>query len=86
METRTCPHCGQPHAVQAHPELLLRARKELGIPTVAIGGITPENGGPLIAAGADMLAVIHGVFGQHDILQACRNFSQLFDHTEASDP
>ncbi|MET0094094.1 MAG: thiamine phosphate synthase, partial [Sedimenticola sp.] len=45
---------------------------------VAIGGITPENGGALIEAGADMLAVIHGVFGQPDIRAACERFNELF--------
>ncbi len=33
------------------------------IPCVAIGGITPDNCRPLIAAGADFLAVSHAVWG-----------------------
>ena len=32
------------------------------IPCVAIGGITPANCGPLVAAGADFLAVSHAVW------------------------
>lgn len=36
------------------------------IPCVAIGGITPENCGPLVAAGADFLAVIGAVWGHPD--------------------
>jgi len=32
------------------------------IPCVAIGGITPENCGPLVSAGADFLAVSHAVW------------------------
>ncbi|MES9969357.1 MAG: thiamine phosphate synthase, partial [Candidatus Thiodiazotropha sp.] len=51
-------------------------------PLVAIGGITPENGAPLISAGADMLAVIHGVFGQTDIQAASRQLSRLFEPEE----
>ena len=35
------------------------------VPSVAIGGITPENCGPLVAAGADFLAVVSAVW-QHD--------------------
>ena len=70
-------------AVLADIGLLQRARAELEISTVAIGGITPENGGALVAAGADMLAVIHGVFGQPDITAACNRFNQLFHRTEA---
>lgn len=68
----------KPGAVQAMPELLTRARAAIDLPLVAIGGITPENGAPLIAAGADMLAVVHGVFGQPDIRAACRRLSALF--------
>jgi thiamine-phosphate pyrophosphorylase len=33
------------------------------VPSCAIGGITPENCGPLVAAGADFLAVISAVWG-----------------------
>lgn len=68
----------KPQAVQADVALLRRARKELDLPLVAIGGITPENGARLTAAGADMLAVIHGVFGQPDIRAACERFQPLF--------
>ncbi|MES9963854.1 MAG: thiamine phosphate synthase [Candidatus Sedimenticola sp. 20ELBAFRAG] len=74
----------KPDAVQADIGLLERAKEELHLPTVAIGGITPENGGALIKAGADMLAVIHGVFGQPDIKTACNKFNKLFKQTEVS--
>ena len=33
------------------------------LPSVAIGGITPANAAPLIAAGADFIAVSHAVWG-----------------------
>ncbi|MCB1762112.1 MAG: thiamine phosphate synthase [Gammaproteobacteria bacterium] len=68
----------KPNAVQADIRLLQRARRELNIPAVAIGGITPENGAALVAAGADMLAVIHALFGQPDIHEACQHFARLF--------
>ena len=61
------PSPTKPQAVRAGMELLERARRELALPVVAIGGITPENGRQLVEAGADMLAVIHGVFGQPDV-------------------
>ena len=79
---RFFPSLSKPGAVQANPDLLRQARRELRLPLVAIGGITPENGAPLITAGADMLAVIHGVFGQPDIRQACERFQALFDPEE----
>lgn len=34
-----------------------------GIPSVAIGGITPANAAPLIEAGADFIAVVSAVWG-----------------------
>ncbi|NNC52084.1 MAG: thiamine phosphate synthase, partial [Erythrobacter sp.] len=37
------------------------------IPSVAIGGITPENCRPLIDAGADFLAVSGAVWGGDEV-------------------
>ena len=68
----------KPGAVQALPALLTQARRKIRLPIVAIGGITPENGGGLIHAGADLLAVIHGVFGQSDIRAAAHSYDALF--------
>ena len=72
------PSRTKPEAVRATPELLREARLRLNIPIVAIGGITPENGAALIEAGADMLAIIEGVFAQPDIHAAARRYAQLF--------
>ena len=72
------PSRTKPQAVRATPELLRQARPRLKIPIVAIGGITPENGAVLIEAGADMLAVIEGVFAQPDIRAAAYRYAQLF--------
>jgi thiamine-phosphate pyrophosphorylase len=69
----------KPAASTASPDLLHRAKQELDIPVVAIGGITPHNAAELLDAGADMLAVIQGVFAQPDIELAARAFSSLFD-------
>jgi thiamine-phosphate pyrophosphorylase len=69
----------KPEATPADIDLLIRARRELGRPVVAIGGITPENGRALVAAGADMLAVISGVFGAPDINAAARRYADLFE-------
>jgi thiamine-phosphate pyrophosphorylase len=68
----------KPQAPQADIDLLQRVKNELELPVVAIGGITPDNGRSLIEAGADMLAVIHGIFGQADVRQATQRYAELF--------
>ena len=75
---RFFPSQTKPRAPQAEIGLLQRARIELQLPVVAIGGITPDNGRQLIAAGADMLAVIHGIFAQQDVRQAAQRYAALF--------
>ncbi len=73
------PSLSKPAAVHAEPELLRQARRCLRLPMAAIGGITPANGGALIEAGADYLAVINGVFGQPDICAAAHAYALLFE-------
>ncbi len=68
----------KPATATADLELLQRARRELAVPVAAIGGITAANGAALIAAGADLLAVIHGVFGQADARSAATEIARLF--------
>ncbi|MFC4726641.1 thiamine phosphate synthase [Coralloluteibacterium thermophilus] len=67
----------KPLAVRAEPAILA-ACAGLGLPRVAIGGITPDNARPLVEAGADFLAVIDGVFGAPDPTAAARAISALF--------
>jgi len=64
--------------VRATIELLHEAKKHLRIPIVAIGGITPENGRPIVQAGADLIAACHGVFGQPDVQSAAQKYAHLF--------
>lgn len=71
------PSTVKPDAVEAAPELLRLARREIAVPLVAIGGITAHNAGQLLEAGADALAVISAVFGASDIENAARQFSTL---------
>jgi thiamine-phosphate pyrophosphorylase len=73
------PSPTKPQAVRASTGLLRRARDELDLPTVAIGGITPENGAALVAAGASLLAVISAVFAAPDIAHAARAFDPCFN-------
>lgn len=78
---RFFPSRTKPDAVQASLELLQRARQELALPVAAIGGITRDNATGLIAAGADMLAMVEGVFGQPDIEATAREIQALFEST-----
>jgi thiamine-phosphate pyrophosphorylase len=71
------PSITKPDARHAKPGLLRDARA-FGLPLVAIGGITPENGGSLVAAGADFLAVISALFGARDVRTAASGFAALF--------
>jgi thiamine-phosphate pyrophosphorylase len=68
----------KPQAVRAPLALLTQARRELNIPICAIGGITPDNGAALVSAGADMLAVINGLFGAADVHAAAKAYSEFF--------
>ena len=47
-------------------ELLRRARALVGCPLVAIGGLSADNAGEAVAAGADGVAVISAVLGGPD--------------------
>ena len=71
------PSPTKPNARTATPALL-REAKPLGVPLVAIGGITAANGAALIEAGANYLAVISAVFGTRDVRGAARSFAVLF--------
>lgn len=72
------PSPTKPDAVRATPALLAAARDAFDLPLCAIGGITPGNGAALVAAGADMLAVISGVFDADDAAAAAGDYAALF--------
>ncbi|VAX12699.1 Thiamin-phosphate pyrophosphorylase [hydrothermal vent metagenome] len=76
---RFFPSQTKPDAPSAEIDILLQGKRQLSIPVVAIGGITHKNGAELIAAGADMLAVIHDIFGATDIRRAATALARLFD-------
>jgi thiamine-phosphate pyrophosphorylase len=57
-------------------ELLTWWQNLMEIPCVAIGGITPQNCAPLVAAGADFLAVSRAVWAG-DEADAVRAFAKL---------
>jgi thiamine-phosphate pyrophosphorylase len=71
------PSSTKPDAVRAPLSLLKRARARLTLPIVVIGGITPDNAGPLALAGADAAAVVGGILDADDITTAARRLNNL---------
>ncbi|MFP4615767.1 MAG: thiamine phosphate synthase [Thiohalorhabdus sp.] len=71
------PSPTKPAAVRAPLSLLKRARAQLDLPIVAIGGITPDNAGPLALAGADAAAAISGILDAPDIREAAQRLNNL---------
>jgi thiamine-phosphate pyrophosphorylase len=51
---------------EADPEILEWWNQMMEVPSVAIGGITPENCGPLVKAGADFICASAGVWQHPD--------------------
>ncbi len=77
------PSPTKPAAPLATVDLFFRAKTALTATTCAIGGITLDNAAPLVAAGADLLAVITDLFSAPDIAARAAAFQQLFKETQA---
>ena len=60
------PTATKANTTPAEPEILTWCQMFLTLPCVAIGGITPANCGPRVAAGADFLAASHAVWADPD--------------------
>jgi thiamine-phosphate pyrophosphorylase len=75
---RFFPSRTKPRATPAPVAMLAAVRPRLRGPVVAIGGVTPENAPALIAAGADLIAVVQGVFGDPDPRAAAERYARLF--------
>ena len=65
----------KPGAVRAPLSLFT---EPLGVPLCAIGGITLSNAPQLIAAGADLLAVISDLFDAPDVRARAADYGKLF--------
>ena len=72
----------KPGAPTATLDMLDQARSQLKLPICVIGGITLDNAAPLVAHGADLLAVVHGLFGADSTREVTRRalaFNQLLN-------
>jgi thiamine-phosphate pyrophosphorylase len=76
------PSPTKPNAVPAGVDLFFRAKTALTVPSCAIGGITLDNAPTLIAAGANLLAVITDLFDAPDIAARAAAYQRLFERTQ----
>ena len=72
------PTTTKPSNYRPHPSILSWWSALFEIPCVAIGGITPDNAAPLLAAGADFIAVCNAVWGKDDPGGEVAKFEALF--------
>ena len=72
------PSTVKPGTTRTPIGLLREAKRQLTLPLVAIGGVTPENAPQLIDAGADSVAVISALFTSGDVKRSAQDFSGLF--------
>ncbi|MDG9884825.1 thiamine phosphate synthase [Pseudomonas sp. GD04058] len=71
----------KPGAPAADLALIGQAKARVKLPVAVIGGITLDNAAPLVEHGADLLAVIHGLFGAdstQEVTRRARAFNALF--------
>lgn len=73
----------KPAAPLAAVDLFFSAKTTLTAASCAIGGITLANAPPLIAAGADLLAVITDLFSAPDIAARAAAYQHLFEEAHA---
>jgi thiamine-phosphate pyrophosphorylase len=66
------------YEVSTQVDIVTRAGSEIALPNVVIGGMTRDNAVPLVAAGADMVAVISSVYFADDPESAARELCGLF--------
>lgn len=64
----------KPHSKVVPLNVLTEAKKTLSVPICAIGGIEVSNVKSIFSAGADMAAVISGLWNSDDIAQRARQF------------
>ena len=78
-----CPSPTKPDAVRAPLDLFTRCRAELQVPACAIGGISLTEAPRIVAAGADLLAVITDLFAAPDIARRASDYQRIFQEPTA---
>jgi thiamine-phosphate pyrophosphorylase len=65
------------------PAGLARIRQATDLPIVGVGGIDAANTGPVIAAGADGVAVISAILGAEDVREAARRVREAVEQASS---
>ena len=77
------PTTTKPSDYRPEPSILSWWSRLFEIPCVAIGGITADNAGPLVQAGADFLAVCQSVWSRDDPAAAVAAFGEVLSGASA---
>ncbi len=77
------PSPTKPQAPTAAVDLFRQTKIESPVTSCAIGGITLANAPNVIAAGADLIAVISDLFGAADISARATAYQRLFEEQSA---
>ena len=72
------PSLVKKYPVTTSPDIVTQAKSEIPLPVVVIGGMTQENAAPLVAHGADMVAVITSVYAAGNPELSAQGFVKLF--------
>jgi thiamine-phosphate pyrophosphorylase len=73
-----------PSRVKKYPvttalDIVQLAKARFSLPCCVLGGMTLENSSPLVARGADMVAVISSIYQADDPQTAAHGFANLYD-------
>lgn len=63
---------------RTEPDIIAQSKREIPLPVVVIGGITLDNAPPLVAQGADMVAVISSVYLVPEAERKTRELADLY--------
>lgn len=77
----TASHPGRPGA---GPGLIREVAREVDVPVVAIGGVTPERACEALDAGAAGVAVLRGIWGAEEPLAAAREYLDAMESAAGS--
>ena len=72
------PSLVKKYSFRTEPAILDEARRDITLPIVVIGGMTPANAAPLVARGAHLVAAISSIYTVADPAAAVRDFDSLF--------